>query len=156
MPSHTAKTLYPALLLSLLTLPAYGAGSPSVSDDDIAAAFATAGFERDAKGDYIRCKEDPHTMSYMPGQAEVTDINGDTIPEIWITESSTFCYGHTGSAFVLLTRDGMGWRVLIDEVGMQNILNERQTGWPDIEVGGPGFGKFPVYRWDGHYYKLMK
>jgi len=157
MPFHTAKRLYLPILLSLLTaLPVSGADSPPVSDEDLADAFATAGFEQDDKGNYIRCQEDPPTMSYMPGQAEVTDLNGDGIAEIWITEGSLFCYGHTGNAFVLLTRDGSGWRVLLDEVGMHNPLNERQTGWPDIEVGGPGFGKFPVYRWDGHYYKLLK
>ena len=88
----------------------------------------------------------------MPGRAEVTDLNGDGQPEVWITEGSTYCYGNTGTAFVLLTRDGSGWRKLLDEVGMQVILDTRHGGWPDIEVGGPGFEPFPVYRWDGKRY----
>ena len=152
-----AVALCPLVALCLLAAqPACSAGPPTLSPDDLAAAFATAGFQKDAAGRYIRCQEDPPTLSYMPGHAEVTDLNGDGQPEVWITEGSVFCYGNTGSAFVLLTRDGTGWRMLLDEVGMQMPLAARHGGWPDIEVGGPGFGKFPVYRWNGHEYKKVQ
>ncbi|MEZ5542329.1 MAG: hypothetical protein R3F42_09815 [Pseudomonadota bacterium] len=119
---------------------------------DLAAAFAAAGFEQAADGRYVRCREDPPTLSYTPGQAEVVDLNGDGRPEVWITEGSVFCYGNTGNAFVLLTREGGGWRKLLDEVGTPLQLDSAKDGWPDIEVGGPGFEPFPVYRWDGHGY----
>jgi len=137
------------ITLSLQTITAAGAG---LDPDDLANAFATAGFKHTADNRYIRCHEDPPTLSYRPGQAELTDLNGDGQPEVWVTESSVFCYGNTGSAFVLLTRDANGWRVLLDEVGMQVVQDTRHGGWPDIEVGGPGFGRFPVYRWDGQGY----
>ena len=136
--------------LSLSVIPAAGA---ELGPEDLAAAFAVAGFEHTDDGRYVRCHEDPPTLSYVPGQAEVTDLNGDGQPEVWITEGSTFCYGNTGSAFVLLTRNGNGWRKLLDEVGMQVILDTRHGDWPDIEVGGPGFEPFPVYRWDGKRYE---
>ena len=46
--------------------------------------------------------------------------------------------------------------MLLDDVGMPVVLPARKAGWPDIEVGGPGFGKFPVYRWNGKAYALRK
>jgi hypothetical protein len=150
-------TRYILLVTGLLAaLPATAADPPALAPDDLAAAFSAAGFQQAADGRWSRCQEDPPTMSYMPGQAGVTDLNGDGQPELWITESSLFCYGNTGSAFVLLTREGTGWRPLLDEVGMPLQLDARHDGWPDIEVGGPGFGRFPVYRWNGHDYTLAK
>jgi hypothetical protein len=35
---------------------------------------------------------------------------------------------------------------------LQLVLDTGHSGWPDIEVGGPGFESFPVYRWDGKRY----
>jgi hypothetical protein len=117
-----------------------------------AAVFKAAGFKKAGGGRYIRCKEDPPTASYMPGRIELADINGDGRPEAWVTESSVFCYGNTAEAFVLLTRDDGGWRVLLDAVGIPVVRKTKRGGWPDIEVGGPGLAKFPVYRWDGKGY----
>lgn len=157
MPYTILGALYFLLVTGLLSaLPAASAEPPILAPDDLSAAFAAAGFQQVADGRWIRCQEDPPTMSYMPGQAEVTDLNSDGKPEVWIKEGSTFCYGNTGSAFVLLTREGADWRLLLDEVGMPLQLDTRHDGWPDIEVGGPGFGQFPVYRWNGHDYTLAK
>lgn len=136
--------------------PVTGAGPAGLSAGDLAAAFGAAGFALDADGRWIRCQEDPPTLSYGPGRAEVTDLNDDGSPEVWITENSLFCYGNTGSAFVLLTREDTGWRTLLDAVGMPLQRDIRHNGWPDIEIGGPGFGSFPVYRWNGHDYQLTK
>lgn len=68
-------------------------------------------------------------------------------------ESSTYCYGNTAEAFVLVGKDAEhDWAVLLDEVGVPIERETRQHGWPDIEVGGPGAGPFPVYRFDGTRY----
>lgn len=80
----------------------------------------------------------------MPGRIELEDLNGDGRPEAWVKECSLFCYGNTAEAFVLLTRDDVGWRVLLDEVGIPAVGKTKHNGWPDIEVGGPGFGRFPI------------
>jgi len=117
-----------------------------------AAVFKAAGFMKVGGGRYIRCKEDPPTASYVPGRIELADLNGDGRPEAWVTESSVFCYGNTAEAFVLLTKDDGGWRVLLDAVGIPVVRKTKRGGWPDIEVGGPGFAKSPVYRWDGKAY----
>jgi len=71
-----------------------------------------------------------------------------------VKESSTFCYGNTAEFFVLLAKgDDGGWRKLLEEVGVPTVLETKRQGWPDIEVGGPGFGKFPVRHWNGKTYK---
>jgi len=136
----------------VLPIAARGATPAALAAADRAAVFKAAGFQ-ERGGRYIRCEEETPTASYVPGAIEVADLNGDGRPEAWVTESSLFCYGNTGSMFVLVTQEANGtWRTLIDEVGMQNVLESKQGGWPDIEVGGPGFGKFPVYRWSGQGY----
>jgi hypothetical protein len=157
MPYTPLGALYILLVTSLMAaLPVTSAELPILAPDDLDAAFTAAGFQQATDGRWIRCQEDPPTMSYMPGQAEVADLNGDGQPEVWITESSLFCYGNTGSAFVLLTRGDTAWRPLLEEVGIPAQLDERHDGWPDIEIGGPGFGQFPVYRWNGHDYTREK
>ncbi len=68
-------------------------------------------------------------------------------------ESSPYCYGNTAEAFVLVTREAQGaWQVLLDAVGVPLERETRHEGWPDIEVGGPGFADFPVFRFDGTKY----
>jgi hypothetical protein len=130
---------------------AAGSRAAELSAADRAAAFKAAGF-KERGGKYVRCAEDPPTASYSPGRIEVVDLNGDGNPEAWVTEGSTFCYGATGAAVVLVTKDGGSWRKLLDEVGVATALESKRNGWPDIEVGGPGFGKMPVYRWNGKTY----
>lgn len=129
-------------------------GSASAQDlgpEDRAAAFAAAGFTQ--RGDqYIRC-DDTVTASAMTGFIETADLNGDGSPEAWVRESSLFCYGNTAEAFVLLTKGADGaWTVLLDEIGVGLPLETRHNGWPDIEVGGPGAGPFPVFQFDGKVY----
>ncbi|MGB5259528.1 MAG: hypothetical protein WBO34_03285 [Gammaproteobacteria bacterium] len=128
MPRTTICALYP--LIALLTaLPAWGADVPqALGTDEPAAAFAAAGFRQSPDKTWIRCEEDPPTLSYVPGRAKVTDLNGDRHPEVWITENSTFCYGNTGSAFVLLTGDGDGWRTLLDKTGMRRLFDTQSDG----------------------------
>lgn len=143
-----------ALLAWLIVAPAGAAPPPdsTLTPADRAAVFKAAGFK--ARGNpYVRCEEDPPTASYTPGRIEVVDLNGDGRPEAWVTESSLFCYGNTASFFVLVTKDEGGtWRKLMEEVGVATALATKHLGWPDIEVGGPGFGKFPVHRWNGKVY----
>ena len=142
-----------ALLAVLTALPAHAAPpTPTIAPAERAAVFKAAGF-KPRGSQYVRCEEDPPTASYTPGQIEVVDLNGDGRPEAWVTEGSTFCYGNTAAYFVLVTRDESGtWRQLLDGVGVPTALATKQQGWPDIEAGGPGFGKFPVYRWNGKAY----
>ena len=143
------KTLSLCALLALAATSAQAAPI-NLSTTERAAAFQAAGFRHWPEG-WTRCREDPST-SHMYGTLEVADLNGDGAPEAWIVESSSFCYGATGQATVLLTRKPTGWTVLLDEVGVALEHKTKSNGWPDIEVGGPGFGPFPIFRFNGTKY----
>jgi hypothetical protein len=138
-------------LTAVVLFAASGAwAAPALAPADIAAAFEAAGFKRKG-GEWVRC-EDTQTASRQSGALEVADLNGDDAPEAWVRESSLFCYGNTAEAFVLLTKRGSTWMVLLDEVGVAVPRPTKTRGWPDIEVGGPGLGAMPVYRFDGAKY----
>lgn len=153
------KTIFPTIGLTaglVIILLIASITHAELAPAEQAAVFKAAGFKQAAEGRYIRCEEDPPTLSYSPGRIEMEDLNGDGQPEAWVKEGSTFCYGNTGEAFVLLSKSSGGWRVLLEAVGLPMLQEIKRSGWPDIEVGGPGFGKFPVYRWDGKAYVLRK
>ena len=43
--------------------------------------------------------------------------------------------------------------MLLDQVGMALVLaSTSKSGWKDIEVGGPGLGPFPKFRYNGTGY----
>jgi len=122
------------------------------SNDD-AAAFHAAGFAR--QGSEWRKCEDPGTASYVAGSLErVGDLNGDGQPEAVVSESSSFCYGFEGAGFALVSRQVDGsWKLLMEGSGIPVFLDSKgPDGWPDIEIGGPGFC-FPRVRWSGSEYR---
>lgn len=148
----TLRLLVAVSLVLLLAgeAPAVGA---QLSPADEAAAFKAAGYLRKGKHWRGAC-DDPGTASYMPPVIQaVRDLNGDGRPEAVIVEGGTYCYGNTGQGFQLVSQqaDG-GWRLITGDTGIPNFLPTRGAdGWPDIEIGGPGFC-FPVYRWNGRQY----
>jgi hypothetical protein len=149
MPIRTMLVVIVSATLAVAAAPS----ADSLSAAERAAIFKAAGFKQ--KGNqWIRCEEDPPTASSQPGRIELEDLNGDGKSEAWVKESSTFCYGNTAEFFVLLAKSDDGtWRKLLEETGMPTVLKTKRQGWPDIEVGGPGFGKFPVRHWNGKTYK---
>lgn len=128
----------------------------TLSAADKSAAFRTAGFHL-AKGQWHKCG-DPGEASYSPGAIEQAgDFNGDGRPDAVITEGSSYCFGNTGTAFALVSRQADGnWKLLAEDTGVLTFLKTKGVaGWPDIEVGGPGFC-FPVQRWNGKAYALQR
>jgi len=113
-----------------------------------AAIFRAAGLKQ--KGaDWVGC--DGNTKASIE-KDDVRDINGDGNLDAVITERGTYCYGHTGQGFHLLTKTpGGGWKVLFQSPGIPDFLKTGANGWPDVRIGGPGFC-FPVMRWDGKTY----
>ena len=139
-----------AVVVSLLCLPML-ASPTKLSPGEEAAAFKAAGFT--LKGKQWRACDDP-SASYAPGKIEqVSDLNGDGRPDALITEGSGDCYGNTGVGYSLVAQQANGsWKVMSHGIGMVSFLNTKGVGgWPDIEVGGPGFC-FPVLRWNGTEY----
>jgi hypothetical protein len=53
----------------------------------------------------------------------------------------------------LLTKAPNGaWKVILDEVGVDVVEKTKHLGWPDITIGGPGFGKMPLFVFNGVKY----
>jgi len=148
--------MHALLLLPLLAQAAPAPAMPTVSAADTAAAFHAAGYARSA-AQWRKC-DDPGTAGYTPGAIElVRDLNGDGRLEIVITEGSTYCHGMTGSGFDIVSKQANGsWKLILSRTGVATFLNTRGAGgWPDIEVGGPGFC-FPIERWNGKEYRLHR
>ena len=88
--------------------------------------------------------------------SDIRDLNGDGRLEMVITESGSFCYGHTGQGFYIMERAGSGWRTLFQSQGIPEFLPTKGAGgWPDIVLGGPGFC-FPVVRYNGKTYAVHR
>jgi hypothetical protein len=143
-----------ALALFLIASPAFAA-APQLSAADQQAAFKAAGFTLHGKSWRSAC-DDPDTASYTPGTIEtVSDLNGDGRLEAVVTEGSSYCYGMAGTAFSIVSKQANGrWKVMTSGTGIVSFLPTKGAGgWPDIEIGGPGFC-FPVQRWNGREYRL--
>lgn len=140
----------------LMLLCASALGAPvNLSPADEAAAFKAAGYK--LKGKQWRACDDP-TPSYTPGAIqEVRDLDGDGRPEAVVSEGGSFCYGNTGSGYSLVSKQANGsWKLVTSGTGILNVLTTKGIGgWPDIEIGGPGFC-FPVERWNGREYVLHR
>jgi hypothetical protein len=142
-----------AALLCVAVMPALAA-SAGLTPADQAAAFKAAGFAQRGKLWRSSC-DDPGTASYEPGALQpVGDLNGDGRPEAVVTEGGSYCYGDTGTAFWLVSKQANGkWKLITNATGIPTFLATKgKGGWPDIEIGGPGFC-FPVERWDGRAYR---
>jgi len=135
-------------MMTLMALAA-AAATGDLSTADEAAAFRAAGFVLSGGAWKTEC-EQPDGPPYEPGHIDrVADLNGDGLPEAIVTEGGSFCYGHTGTGFMLVSKQAGGkWVKLHSSPGIATILPTRANGWPEIEVGGPGFC-FPVLRWNG-------
>ncbi len=121
---------------------------------DDAEIFAAAGFRKVGEG-WSKC-DDPGTASYEPGAIlQRDDMNGDGLTDAFVTEGSSYCFGATGYGYTLVSRQADGaWRVMDENTGIPTALATRGVdGWPDIELGGPGFC-LAVLRWNGQEYRL--
>lgn len=152
------KRMIAAFGVTLMAVPAAAqvpASAEPLPKKEQVAAFRAAGFA--LRGTEWRKCDDPGTASYSPGQLRpVGDLNGDGLPEAVVTEESTFCYGMAGSGFSFVSRQKDGWKLMTESIGMANFLSTKGVGgWPDIEIGGPGFC-FPVIRWNGREYKVVR
>tara|TARA_R110002073_G_scaffold294100_2_gene459815 strand:+ start:2230 stop:2580 length:351 start_codon:yes stop_codon:yes gene_type:complete len=99
----------------------------------------------------------PNTHLHTGGVQEVRDVNSDGRPEAIITEGGTFCYGNTAAGYRLVSKQANGsWKLITQDTGIPILLSTKGAGgWPDIEIGGPGFC-FPVVRWNGKEYVLHR
>jgi hypothetical protein len=85
---------------------------------------------------------------------EVTDLNGDGIDEVFIIWGNTCTSGHTGQSITLFIKDRKGRFVKnLDVPGNSyNRLSQRNKGFPNLIIGGPGFC-YAVWKWSGIKYE---
>lgn len=87
---------------------------------------------------------------------DVVDLNRDGQPEVVALVTDSICYGAAGAQISLFIRTAGGWK---DQFGFPagdyRILARRRSGYPDIEIGGPGMCQ-PVWGWTGRGYGLVK
>jgi hypothetical protein len=86
-------------------------------------------------------------------QVDVVDLNGDGQPEVFVLANDSICYGVAGGELTLLIKDKQGhWQANLGfSAGGYKLLSTKNKGYPDIEIGGPGFCA-PVWRWNGRAY----
>lgn len=87
---------------------------------------------------------------------DVVDLNKDGQPEVFVQVRSS-CYGTAGAQLTLLIKDKMGhWQSNLGfPAESYKLLETKSRGYPDIEIGGPGFC-FPLWRWNGNQYAVSK
>ena len=123
-----------------------------------AAIFTAAGFKRHGAAWKSGNCDGAESESYSPGTIDTyRDLNGDGRPEAVAGEGGAICYGMTGMHFWLVSKQANGsWKLMHDATAMPDFLATKGVGgWPDIQMGGPGFC-FPVWRWNGAAYKLNR
>lgn len=155
-----------AVLLSVLCMTAHA--SPALSQAETLKIFDASGLAGKEFSDGVGFSKQvntnqsvDHCFSFDGDKLcattyiqEIKDINGDKQPEILVIDEAhgTYHYGNTGRAFALLTKTKTGYRVIAESMGIPTFLKTKgKDGYPDIEVGGPGFC-FSVLRYDGEYY----
>jgi hypothetical protein len=137
------------LLMGLLiAIPAIG-GEPKLPAAEMKVIYKAAGLT-ERNGEIL----DACNQAVQP-KTEVVDLNGDGGPEIFVTVASR-CYGNTGTNLSLLIKNRQSeWKDNFGFPGIHKVLNTKNKGYPDIEIGGPGLC-FPIYRWNGNEYAIHK
>lgn len=133
----------------LIPFAAASATPDRLSAADLKAVYAAAGLT-ERHGQVLDACDQP-----TEPQVDVVDLNGDGNPEVFVSVGG-LCYGNTGVNLSLLIRDKQGqWHDNFGFPGIYKVLGTRHLGYPDIEIGGPGFC-FPVWRWNGSRYRIFK
>lgn len=131
------------------------ASAPAANDLTVgerAAIFRAAGLVQRGE-DWVGCGGETTASIEKDG---VRDLNGDGKLEAIVTEGGTACYGNTGQGFYLLTQAAPGsWKLLHSSAGIPEFLPTKANGWPELEIGGPGFC-FPIERWNGKAYVFAR
>lgn len=145
------------LIYFLAALQFFFIGSALALPLDETAAFKAGGYLL-TNGKWRSECNDPLTLSFSPAKIDsVTDLNGDGLPEVIISESGIACYGNTGVGFTLVSKQSETvWKRMLSSTGIPKFLETKGVDeWPDIEISGPGFC-FSIWRWNGKIYELNR
>ncbi len=127
-------------------------GAPGAWNEAQVIAQATGGRMKAKSGTYF----DKDCNEKTDYGADVIDLNGDGQPEVFVNVSGTCMGGRAGVHLSLYIKNPAGqWKQQFGFPGMYNVLKTKSKGYPDIEIGGLGTC-FPVWRWNGQQYDLLK
>jgi hypothetical protein len=85
-------------------------------------------------------------------RVEIVDLNGDGVDEVFVSWGNTCTSGMTGRSITLFVKDSSGQFIKnLDFPGIYKKLATKNKGFPDIEIGGPGFC-FAIWQWNGTKY----
>lgn len=124
--------------------------------DREAALKAAKAYQLDA---YVECGKEMNDPVVL--ETEPMDLNGDGVEEVMITarheHGGTICFNSVGMSKTLMIKDASGeWK---SNLGFMNdqvtVMPEKSGGFPDLELGGPGFCH-PIWRWNGTEYDLYR
>lgn len=142
------------MLLGTLTLIASAIAQTHTltSDNTQVVSQATNGVLNNTKGKFFEasCNEE------IAFDTEVIDLNKDGTPEVFTNYYGTCIGGAAGVQVDLYIKNKAGkWIAQFGFPGTYTILNTKNKGYPDIEIGGPG-NCFPIWRWNGVQYDIYK
>lgn len=146
MRGRSTGPLIAALLLGAVA--AQAASFPPLTPADKLVAAKAAGFVVKGRAIYNECEVPAEMIAF-----EQVDLNGDGKFELFVEDGGA-CYGNGGSMFAVIGKGPAGWKRLFVAQGMPVVLKTAHGGWKDVQVGGPGFGRMPIARWNGTAYRL--
>jgi len=87
----------------------------------------------------------------------VVDLNGDGVPEVFVTGGSRHRSWRANTSIWLFTKDANGSyaKHFGFPIFSYRVLKSKSNGFADIRFGGRGFCD-PVWRWDGEAYKYHR
>ena len=89
-------------------------------------------------------------------KVELADLNRDGQPEVFLWVPGSCSGGAAGAELTLFVKRSGQWQANLGfPAGGYKTLKTTNKGFPDLEIGGPGFC-FPVWRWNGAKYELHR
>jgi hypothetical protein len=146
---HTVLAAVTSILASIACV-SIAASLPPLPASDIRTIYNALGLKASGKDVIDTCDE------IVQPKIDTIDLNADGKFEVFVFVAGS-CYGAAGAELSLFIRDNKGQLQmnLGFPAGGYKLLSTRHMGYPDIEIGGPGFC-FPVWRWNGSKYDIYK
>lgn len=149
--SHSRYCVCLLLTLSSMAFAQIATNATPISSDKIVSE-ATNGVLKAQKGKYY----EPSCNEQADYDTQVIDLNQDGLAEVFTNVYGSCLGGGAGVQVNLYIKNKLGkWVPQFGFPGTYTILNTKNKGFPDIEIGGPG-NCFPIWRWNGSEYYLHK